>query len=47
MTIIKAMTFLFLIVVSPIMGVRGAAYALVPESLRHDIVAAEKSLPPA
>ncbi len=42
MTIIKAMTFLFLIVVSPIMGVRGAAYALVPESLRHDIVAAEK-----
>lgn len=43
MTIVKAMAFLLLlIVVSPIMCIRGSAYAQLSEPLKHDIVVAEK-----
>ena len=43
MTIVKAMTFLLpLIIVSPIMDIRGSASAQIPLTLRHDVEKAEK-----
>ena len=41
MKTVKAITFLVFIVVSSIMGIRGAVSAQIPENLRHDIEEAE------
>jgi hypothetical protein len=42
MTAVKSITFLVLMFVSPIMGIRGSVSAQIPEPLKHDMVAAER-----